>query len=84
MKERIGVVTHYYNKLGVAAVMIKHGRLTKGDKIHISGHCTDLEQTVDSMELEHQPIVEACEGQNIGIKVLDYVRENDYVYKSQF
>lgn len=82
MEEKIGKVTHYYNKLGVAAVLIEHGNLDKGDRIHIAGHCTDLEQTVDSMELQHQPIVEAHEGQNVGIKVHDYVRENDFIYKS--
>ena len=82
MEEKIGKVTHYYSKLGVATVEIDHGHIWKGDKIHIVGHSTDIEQTVDSMELQHQQIVEAHEGQNIGIKVEDYVRENDFVYKS--
>jgi translation elongation factor EF-Tu-like GTPase len=82
MEEKIGKVTHYFNKLGVAAVVVEHGRLHKGDKLHIVGHTTDLEETVDSMELEHHPIVEAAEGQNIGIKVHEHVRENDDVYKT--
>ena len=82
MEEKIGKVTHYYTKLGVAAVEIKHGMLHKGDKIHIHGHTTDLEENIDSMELEHQQIVEASEGQNIGIKVHEHVRENDDVYKA--
>lgn len=82
MEEKIGKITHYYSKLGVAAVELQHGRLRKGDKIHIHGHTTDLEETVDSMELEHQQIVEAAEGQNVGIKVHDHVREHDDVYKA--
>lgn len=82
MEQKIGKVTHYYNKLGVAAIEIEHGTLHKGDRIHIVGHTTDLEQNVDSMELDHQPIVEATEGQNIGVKVLDHVREHDDVYKA--
>lgn len=82
MEEKIGRVTHYFNKLGVATIELEHGRLQKGDKIHIVGHSTDTEQTVDSIECEHQQIVEASEGQNIGVKVVDRVRENDDVYKA--
>jgi translation elongation factor EF-1alpha len=82
MEEKIGRITHYYSKLGVAAIEIQHGVLHKGDKIHIHGHTTDIEQNVDSMELEHQQIVEADEGKNVGIRVLDHVREHDDVYKT--
>ncbi len=82
MEEKIGRVTHYFNKLGVAAVRVDHGKLHMGDKLHILGHTTDIEETVDSMELEHHPIIEALEGQNVGIKVHDHVRENDDVYKT--
>ncbi len=82
MEEKIGKVSHYFNKLGVAAIEVKHGKLHKGDKLHIVGHTTDIEETVDSMELEHHPIIEALEGQNVGVKVHDHVRENDDVYKT--
>ncbi len=82
MEEKIGKVTHYYSKLGVAAIEIERGSLRKGDRIRIHGHTTDVEQNVDSMELHHQQILEAAEGENIGIRVLEQVRENDDVYKA--
>ena len=82
MEQKIGKVTHYYNKLGVAAIEIEHGVLHKVDHVHIHGHTTDIEQNVDSMEIEHQQIVEATEGQNIGIRVSEHVREHDDVYKA--
>lgn len=82
MEQKIGKVTHYYSKLGVAAVEIEHGKLHQGDKIHIHGHSTDIEQAADSLELNHHQIVEADEGQNIGIRVYDHVREHDDVYKT--
>ena len=66
----------------MAAVEVQHGILHKGDKIHIHGHTTDVEQNVDSMELEHQQIVEATQGQSIGIHVKEHVREHDDVYKA--
>lgn len=82
MEEKIGKVTHFYSKLGVAAIEIDHGKLQKGDKIHIVGHTTDTEQMVQSMELEHQAIDEAEEGQNISVHVDEHVREHDDVYKA--
>lgn len=82
MEQKIGRVKHFYNKIGVAAVEIEHGELHKGDRIHILGHSTDTELVVDSMELDHHQIDEATEGQDIGIKVDDHVRENDAVYKA--
>ena len=82
MEEKIGKITHYFDKLGVAAVKVEHGKLHKGDKLHIVGHTTDAEVVVESLELEHQPIEEADEGQNVGIRVNEQVREHDDVYKA--
>ena len=82
MEVKIGKVTHYFSKLGVAAIEIQHGKLKKGDRIHIIGHTTDAEQTVDSLELEHHQILEADEGQSVGVKVEEHVREHDDVYKA--
>jgi len=82
MKEiEIGRVSHYYTKIGVAAVKITKGELRKGDKIHIKGHTTDLNQIVESMQKEHEAIDVAKEGDDIGIKVNEHVREGDIVYK---
>jgi putative protease len=82
MKEiEIGKVSHYYTKIGVAAIKITKGELKKGDKIHIKGHTTDLNQIVESMQKEHEIIDVAKEGDDIGIKVNEHVREGDIVYK---
>lgn len=77
----IGVVTHYYSHLNVAVVQLFAGALQIGDIIHIKGHTTDLIQTIDSMEAEHQSIDRAVMGQLFGIKVRDHVREHDQVFK---
>ncbi|MCM8804340.1 MAG: hypothetical protein NC833_03695 [Candidatus Omnitrophica bacterium] len=82
MKEiEIGKVTHYYTKIGVAAIKILKDGLKVGDKIHIKGHTTDLIQFIDSMQKEHQVIEIAKEGDEIGVKVIEHVREGDIVYK---
>jgi putative protease len=81
MEEEIGRVTHYFTRIGVAAIDIKKGELKVGDTIHIKGHTTDFYQKIDSMQIEHQPVEKAEAGQSVGIKVSEHVRENDIVYK---
>lgn len=80
--EEIGIVTGYFAKVSAAIIDIKKGTLKVGETVRIKGHTTDLEQTVDSMQIEHQPIQEAKEGQTIGLKVKDRVRRHDIVYKA--
>jgi translation elongation factor EF-1alpha len=80
-EERVGVVTHYFSHLSVAAIRIETGSLRVGDTIRILGHTSDFRQRVDSMQIEHQPVTEAGKRQEIGIKVTEHARENDDVYK---
>jgi translation elongation factor EF-Tu-like GTPase len=79
-EEAIGTVTHYYSHLNVAVIQVNKGTLKVGDSIRFKGHTTDLSQTVESMEYEHQHIDEAAAGISVGIKVADHVREHDIVY----
>ena len=80
-EERVGVVIHYYSHLNVAVVRLDHGALEVGDSIHIKGYTTDIHQTVESMEIEHQAIQRAGLGQEFGMKVAEHVREHDLVYR---
>lgn len=82
MEEKIGKVTHYYDKLGVAAIELENGTVHPGDHLHIVGHTTDTEVVVESIEMEHQHIEEARQGQNVGVRINEHVREHDDVYKS--
>ena len=79
-KKRVGVVSHYYNKIGVAVVDLED-TLNLGDSISIEGKTTNLQQTVTSMQIEHEPVKTAGKGQSIGLKVNERVREGDIVYK---
>jgi putative protease len=79
-KEEVGKVTHFYPKISVAVVDLK-APLRVGDRILIKGNVTNFEQTVESMQIEHQNIEEADAGQSIGLKVIERARENDVVYK---
>lgn len=80
-EELVGRVVKFFSKPSVAAVEITSGVLRVGDSIRIKGHTTDLEETVDSMQIEKESIEEAAPGFLVGIKVKDRVREGDKVFK---
>ena len=80
-EELIGKITHYFGKIEVGILEITKGKLAVGDTIHIKGGSTDFEQTVDSMQIEHEQVEKAKKGDVIGLKVKDKVREEDEVYK---
>lgn len=80
MERRIGWVTHYYNKIGVAVLDLQDA-LEVGDQIHISGHTTDFIQTVSSMEVDHEKVQAVEAGADVALKVIERVREGDAVYR---
>ena len=80
MENRIGKVTHYYNRIGVA-VLVLSGELKVGDTVQILGRYTDLTQKVYSLEIEHKKQQAAEAGQEVALKVDESVREGDVLYK---
>ena len=80
-EELIGVVTHYYGHLSVAAIRLESGSLSVGDTIRVLGHTSDFRQRIVSMQIAHQAVTEAGKRQEIGLKVTEHARENDLVYK---
>ena len=76
----IGKVTDFFAKPVVAGVKLS-GTLKVGEKIHIKGSTTDMQLTVESMQIERVNITEGKPGDLVGIKVPDRVRRGDTVYK---
>ena len=79
-EEEIGKVTDFFARPVVAGIELT-ATINLGDKIHIKGHTTDIEFTVDSMQINNVNVNEAKAGDLIGIKVTDRVRRGDTVYK---
>jgi len=77
--KKVGVVTHFYNKIGVG--IVKFDQPVKiGVTLQFKGRATDFKQTISDMEFEHKKIQEVTKGQEVGIKLDNRVRENDLVY----
>jgi len=80
MEKQIGRVTHYFTKLNVAVLELTDA-MRLGDEIHFLGRITDFTQYVNSMEIEHKKIEAAAPGMEVALKVEDYVRQGDEVFK---
>jgi len=76
----VGRVNDFFARPVVAGIALT-GTLKVGEKIHIKGHTTDVEFTVESMQINNVNVTEGKAGDAIGIKVPDRVRPGDHVYK---
>jgi putative protease len=78
---KVGRVTHYYGKIGVAIVELD-GTLSVGDSVKFKRGGEDLfEQKVESIQIEHERKDSAKKGDVIGLKTNEEVREGTEVYK---
>ena len=79
-EEAVGQVSTFFARPVVAGIDLT-GTLQVGDRVHIQGHTTELELTVESMQINNVDVEEAKAGDSVGIKVPDRVRRGDWVYK---
>ena len=79
-EEQIGTVTEFFARPVVAGIQLT-APLKVGDKVHIKGHTTDLEVTVQSMQINNVNVQEAKSGDSVGIKLTDRARRGDAVFK---
>lgn len=79
VEKEIGLISTFFSHVSVAAIKLSD-KLKVGDRIRIKGHTTDIEQLVDSMQIDRKDVKEAKKGDEIGIKVNDRVRPNDKVF----
>jgi putative protease len=80
-EDQVGVVVNFYAKPCVAAVKVTHGMIKTGDLLKYKGATTDFTEVVSSIEIDNQPVEIAKEGDLVGVKVKERVRENDNVFK---
>lgn len=78
----IGVVTHFFDNISVAAVEVS-GDLKIGDTVKIYDKEGDVvvEQEVTSMQIDGEDVEGVGEGEEFGMKVEGEVKEGYLVYK---
>ena len=80
-EKEIGFVSNYFSKISVAAIGITNDIVSVGDTLHISGSTTDYEFTVDTMQIDHNLVDVAKNGDDVGLQVPYKARKGDRVYK---
>jgi hypothetical protein len=80
-EEPVGRVTHYFPKVRAAAIMIEREGIRVGDVLYFKGHTTRFKQSVESLQINHQTVVQAGPGDEIGVRVKSRTREHDLVFK---
>lgn len=77
-EERIGEVTHYFQKIEVA-VIEADAPFEVGDELHVEGANDDFTFTVESMEIDEEPVERVEAGQAAGVKVPERAHEGSTV-----
>ena len=76
----IGKVSDFFAHPVVAGIELSK-TVTVVDAIHFQGHTTDIEMTIESMQINNADVSVAKAGDSVGIKVPERVRRGDHVYK---
>jgi putative protease len=78
----LGKVTNYFTKLNVAEIKLENGDLNKDDTILITGPTTGvIEYKVEEIRVDLKKTEKALRGELCSIKVSDYLRRSDKIYK---
>ena len=81
-KDYVGKVIKFYKKISVAEILVNNNmKLQIGDTVIIQGPTTgSVEETIQSLEINHKPIKIAHGGEIFALKVSSVMRKNDQVY----
>ncbi|OGD88048.1 hypothetical protein A2870_00465 [Candidatus Curtissbacteria bacterium RIFCSPHIGHO2_01_FULL_41_11] len=81
--QKIGKVTHYYDKIQVAVVKLTKSDLKIGDTVKlVSKDGSEFNQKVSSMQIEHAAIDIAKKGDEFGMKTDKEVKAGTEVIKA--
>ena len=78
----LGKITNYFTRINVAEIKLENGELRKGETILITGPTTGIiEYTVNEIRVDLKETVSALKGEFCSIKITDFLRRSDKVYK---
>ena len=81
-KQRIGKITNYFSKLGVAEILVEEDTLSVGDDLLIIGHTTGVyEDKVSEIRVDNQIVESVAKGIYCSLKVKEQVRRGDQVFR---
>lgn len=77
----IGEITNFYNRIGVAEVLLRNSGVSIGDELLIYGKTTAaFFSRVSELQINHQAVKKAIKGDLVGIKLGSSAKPNDKVF----
>ncbi len=77
----LGDVTNFYNRIGVAEVLLRNAGISVGDKILIFGKSTAaFFSNISELQIEHRAVKNASKGDLVGIKLISPAKPKDKVF----
>lgn len=67
-EKEVGKVSHWYDKIGVAVLKLE-GPLKVGDRVKVKKGDSEFEETVSSLQIDHQSVDSAKTGDEVAIKL---------------
>jgi putative protease len=78
----VGKVTNYFNKIGVAEILVEATPLNKGEDYMIIGPTTGVvEGRIDELRVDDKKVDNAPQGETCSIPVKQFLRRADKIYK---
>ena len=78
----LGKITNYFTRINVAEIKLENGDITRGETILITGPTTGIiEFTVGEIRVDLQETDKAHKGESCSVKISDFLRRSDKVYK---
>ena len=78
-KDLVGKVIHFYDKISVAVIKLDKA-LKVGDKVKFEHGENSFEQTIESMQLEHEQVTSGKKGHEVAVKVNKETKTGTLVY----
>jgi len=80
MEKEIGKITHWYDKISVAVIKLTDV-LKKKDRIKIKKGAEEIEESVDSLQIDRVDVEKGKKGDEVAVKLSQKVKEGSVVYK---
>ncbi|HEY4520436.1 MAG TPA: translation elongation factor-like protein [Candidatus Paceibacterota bacterium] len=81
-EKEIGKVIHWYDKAGVAVVKLS-GNLKVGDKIKVKKGDAEFEDSVESIQVDHEAVNSGKKGNEVAIKLSQKTKEGALIYSAE-
>lgn len=78
-KDLAGRVVHFYDKISVAVIKLEK-TLKVGDKVKFEHGEHSFEQIIESMQLEHEQVLQGKKGQEVAVKTDKETKSGTLVY----